>query len=109
MKLANPFSNETRTLYLYSHACIRCSSNGNNRGGMELNHIFGRVSGSPYNASLLCHECHSHIGHSVEEHIELFLKNAQFLASVNYEPTEEDRAFIDRYVMPLYPRIKELW
>lgn len=108
MQLANPFSNETRHLYLYTHACLMCDSNGNNRGGLELNHIFGRVSDSPFNASLLCHECHSHVGHSQEEHAQLFFLNAKYLYEIGYEPTDDDYIFIDQYGIPLYPVLKRL-
>lgn len=79
---------------------------------LELNHIFGRVSGSAFNASLLCHECHSHVGHTQEEHAQLFYLNAKFLAEINYLPTEKDKIFIDDFVITLYPVInknKDLW
>jgi len=109
MILSNPFPNEVRTLYLYSHSCLLCTGNGNGVGGLELNHIFGRVSGSAYNASVLCHECHSHVGHTQEEHAKLFIMNAKFLAEIGYKPTAEDKIFIDSYVIPLYPVIKKLW
>lgn len=109
MKLSNPFPDEVRNLFLYAHACLLCGSNGNERGGLELNHIFGRVSGSAYNASLLCHECHSHIGHSKEEHAKLFILNTKFLVEIGYRVTEEDKIFIDSYVIPLYPVISKLW
>lgn len=107
MQLANPFSNETRHLYLYAHACLMCDSNGNNRGGLELNHIFGRCSDSPFNASLLCHECHSHVGHTQEEHAQLFYLNAKFLAEIGYEATADDKLFIDSYIIPLYSVINK--
>lgn len=94
MKLANPFSSRVRLLYLYAYSCIECGSNGNGRGGLELNHIVGRESASAFNASLLCHECHSHIGHTQEEHRRLFVKNLEWLLSQNYVPTEEDWDFI---------------
>mgnify|MGYP003529154572 FL=1 len=94
---------------MYTYACILCGSNGNTRGGLELNHIFGRVSSSAFNASLLCHECHSHIGHTQEEHSQLFFLNAKFLVENNYQATDDDKVFLDSYVMPLYPVIKSLW
>lgn len=81
------------------------------RGGLELNHIFGRVSASPFNASLLCHECHSHVGHTNEEHAKLFFLNAKYLQEIGYNRhlvTEDDLMFIDRYVTPLYPQISEM-
>lgn len=84
-----------------------CGSNGNNRGGLELNHIFGRISSSPFNASLLCHECHSHVGHTNKEHAQLFTLNAKFLMENNYQATEEDKIFIDGYVMPIYHEVSK--
>jgi hypothetical protein len=109
MKLSNPFPDGVRNLYLYSYACLMCGSNGNTRGGLELNHIFGRVSSSAYNASVLCHECHSHVGHTQLEHAQLFLLNSKFLAEIGYTATDEDKIFIDAYVIPLYPVINTLW
>lgn len=109
MHLSNPFPDEVRNLYLYCYSCLLCGGNGSQVGGLELNHIFGRVSGSAYNASVLCHECHSHVGHTPEEHAQLFLLNAKFLTEIKYEPTSDDLIFIDRYVIPLYPVINNLW
>lgn len=97
MKLKNPFSTNTRELYRDLWACMECGMNGTNKGGLELNHIVGRYSSSPLNASLLCHECHSHIGHSQEEMKRLFEKNRAYLKRIGYTETENDRQFIKDY------------
>jgi hypothetical protein len=62
---------------------------------IELNHTFGRVSDSPYNASPLCRECHSHVGHSKEEHGRLFGKTCFYLKLQGHNPSKEDLEFID--------------
>jgi len=97
MKLKNPFSTNTRELYRDLWACMICGMNGTTRGGLELNHIVGRYSSSPFNASLLCHECHSHIGHNQKEMKDLFEKNRAYLKRIGYVDTESDRQFIKDY------------
>jgi hypothetical protein len=91
--LRNPFPLRVRLLYLYEYSCIECGSNQN----LELNHIFGRESSSAFNASLLCRKCHSHVGHSQEEHKRLFWKNMAFLVRMRYEPIEEDWDLLRKY------------
>lgn len=103
MNLKNPFTQETRELYRYRYDCMLCGFSAD--GGLELNHIWGRVSASPYNASLLCVSCHGHIGHSQEEHAKLFVLNSRYLAQIGYKPTPDDMQFIDDYVMPIYNEI----
>lgn len=101
MQLKNPFSEQTRSLFLYNQYCFDCTSNGNNRGGLELHHIFGRVSSSALNACVLCHECHSHVGHTKEEHARLFMKTAEVLFANGYEPNQKDKDFFAEYITPL--------
>lgn len=96
MKLHNDFTPATRTLYLYARSCFLCGANGWNRGGLEIHHVLGRISRSPFNSSLLCGECHGHMGHSREEHQGLFVKTLEFLYSVRYVPTEDDLDFLRR-------------
>lgn len=93
MYLSNPFSQQTRLLYLYRYDCDLCGRNGQGRGGLQLHHIFGRVSSSPLNASLLCGECHSHMGHSFEEQKKLLHINLKFLALSNYHSSSENQGF----------------
>ena len=101
MQLKNPFPEEVRNLFLYNQYCFDCTSNGNGRGGLELHHIWGRVSSSAFNASVVCHECHSHMGHTSEEHARLFMKTAEVLFGNGYEPTYYDKEFFDNYVAPI--------
>lgn len=97
MQLKNPFSTKTRELYRDLWACMICGMNGTSTGGLELNHITGRDSSSAYNASLLCRLCHSHVGHSREEHIFLFHKNRKYLQKIGYVATEQDKEFIKKH------------
>lgn len=92
MKLRNNFTEETRNLYLYRYDCDRCGSNVM----LELHHIRGRCSNSPLNASILCHDCHGHVGHKKEEEQILFAKNLQFLVREGYELTSEDLDFLTK-------------
>lgn len=94
MDLAYPFSNETRWLYLYAYSCWMCGSNGTMRGGLELHHIYGRKSDSPFNSALLCGFCHRGISHNRQEHITLMQKTIEFLAKSGYgKLTKEDERF----------------
>lgn len=95
MFLNNPFSLDTRLLYLGVWYCWICGGNGQNKGGLELHHIVGRSSNSPLNSALLCHECHSHMGHSQEEERALFLKTLRFLRSIKYQLTSQDMYFME--------------
>ena len=96
MKLRNPFSQKTRNLYLYRHDCDICGMNGQDDGGLELNHITGRYSSSPTNASVLCSNCHRQIGHTQIEERYLFQKNLKFLLREGYKLTEEDLEFMKK-------------
>lgn len=75
---------------MYCTACWICGKNQN----LELNHIFGRVSASPLNASVLCRECHEHIGHSMEEEQKLLRLCIAFLVEQEYKLTADDDAFL---------------
>lgn len=91
MKLKNNFSQKTRNLYLYSRNCWVC---GRSDKGLEIHHVFGRVSKSPFNAAVVCLECHSHMGHSQEERRMLLRRAVRFLAREKYEFTKEDTDFL---------------
>lgn len=68
MKLKNPFSDETRQLFWEArYRCWKCGGNGTNTGGIELHHITGRDSSSPFNAAPLCKRCHNRVGHTNKE------------------------------------------
>jgi hypothetical protein len=94
MKLKNPFSDETRALFIFENTCWNC-----NRPNPELHHILGRVSSSPLNAYPLCPTCHSrHIEMKGEENIRKFLRQTiTFLVSINYKFNEKDIAFYEKY------------
>jgi hypothetical protein len=98
MKLQNPFSTKTRELFRDAqYSCWICGSNG---GGMtELNHIIGRESNNPLNASVLCRECHSHVGHSKEEHVQLLKKTMAYLVNQGYKLSEKDYGFIRKNIL----------
>lgn len=90
MKLCNPFTQETRLLYLYRYDCDKCGSNRS----LELHHITGRGSASPLNASLVCHDCHEHLNHNENEEQELFMINILFLIKEQYKITQNDIEFL---------------
>lgn len=91
MNLKNPFSQKTRHLYLYEYGCWIC---GRSDKGLELHHIFGRVSSSPYNGALLCIECHGHMGHDDIEQDTLLKLACEFLARMNYVADLRDKRFL---------------
>jgi hypothetical protein len=95
MKLKNKFSDETRALYLDKWDCDICGTNGQDRGGLELHHIFARVSDSPLNSSLLCNCCHSKMGHAIEEEQRLLRSTINYLSSNGYVLNDSDGEFLD--------------
>lgn len=65
MKLRNPFSEETRLIFLYVYYCFDC---GRSDQGLELHHITGRNDNSKENAFPICRVCHAKVKHTAEEH-----------------------------------------
>lgn len=94
MELRNPFPISVRNLFLYSQYCFQCKSNGNGRGGLELHHILGRVSGCALNACVLCHYCHEKVGHTRAEHSRMFRYTMTELYKIGYTLNEEDLLFL---------------
>jgi hypothetical protein len=94
MKLSNPFSQNTRNLFLYEYSCWTC---GRSDKGLELHHIKGRESNSPLNAYLICTECHSHANHSQEEEKEYLQTTMIFLLKQNYKFTNLDKEFLMKH------------
>lgn len=95
MRLRNPFSNETRNLYLDVHWCFYC---GRSDRGLEAHHIYGRESSSPFNLAPVCLHCHGHMGHSTKEQRELLKETTNYLLStVRYVPTTDDMVFLERH------------
>lgn len=94
MKLSFPFPIEVRKLYLDCWKCWLCGENGQRKGGLEIHHVLGRVSDSAFNSSVLCKDCHSHMGHSQEEECKLFLITLQYLYEIDYKPKTPDYDFL---------------
>lgn len=91
MKLANPFPENVRLIYLYVYACFEC---GRSDRGLELHHITGRDSLSAFNACPLCKVCHNAIIHTNYEERKYFRINKDFLLKQHYQPIEYDFEFI---------------
>lgn len=91
MKLKNPFSNKTRLLFIHVHSCSKCGKNQS----LELDHIYGRVSNSPLNVSVLCRKCHmgkvadGYLGKIVQ-----LKKTSDFLKNNGYKITKKDKNFL---------------
>ena len=94
MQLSYPFPLEVRKMYIDCWTCWICSQNGQQSGGLELHHVLGRISDSIFNSSVLCHKCHSHMGHSQEEEQQLFLITLKYLYDLHYVPIEKDYDFL---------------
>ena len=116
MQLKHPFPPTVRNLYLGVWYCFyigedgkQCNSNGIGRGGLELHHILGRVSGCAFNSCLLCKQCHNSIVHNIDEHRRLFVQTLRFLHSINYKPTEEDIQFVAKYDRILTGKYLDVW
>lgn len=92
MKLANPFPPEVRLLFLYVYSCWEC---GRSDLGLELHHIWGRISGSALNAAPICPACHNRIKHDIPTHRRLFKKTIDFLALTDYKTVPADADFLD--------------
>jgi hypothetical protein len=92
MKLDNPFPQSVRNLFLYVYWCFKC---GRSNRGLELHHIFGRVSASALNACPLCKFCHGEIVHTVEEEQELLKITINFLVREGYKLKPVDDSFLD--------------
>lgn len=96
MKLAHPFSTETRLLFMDLWECALCGENGQENGGLELHHIWGRINESPFNACVLCKKCHGHVGHSLQERIKCFVWTVNKLSQQGYSITQEDENFFKK-------------
>ncbi len=93
MNLKFPFPEEVRNLYLYTYSCCLCGSNQM----LELRHILGRISDSAFNSAVVCHECHSKMGHSTEEHQRVFNKSVVVLHEIGFNPEQKDIDFLIKY------------
>jgi len=91
--MKNNFSEETRALFIFRYDCDICGSNKN----LELHHIKGRVSDSPCNASLLCHNCHykhhNKKPFTEEQKKQMLQKTFKWLCKIDYKFTRKDGEF----------------
>lgn len=95
MHLQNPFSDDTRNLFIWKYDCDVCGKNGWN----ALHHVLGRESNSPLNASTV-HNQVCHIGNgslsTFDVRKKLLKKTLKFLIDNNYNLTAEDVEFINK-------------
>lgn len=94
MNLKNPFPLRVRVLFMDAWECWICGENGTRTGGLELHHIWGRVSSSALNAAPLCHVCHEKVLHTRSTHWYLLKKTIRFLARASYIWLDEDIEFM---------------
>jgi len=85
----NNFSDETRALFIFENSCWLCGSNQN----LELDHILGRVSNSPYNAFVICRICHTNKNSKIKANQLQITK--YFLEIQKYKNNEEDLSFLE--------------
>jgi len=96
VRLKNPFTEETRNLYLYQYSCQCC---GRSDRGLELHHIKGRSSNSKLNAIVLCLDCHKIIGHTDEEEGKYLQITIRFHLQEKNELNEDDIMFYEDNVL----------
>lgn len=101
MRLRNPFSDETRALFIDVYACYLCGRNQ----PLELHHIFGRESACAFNASVLCLFCHEHVRHDDETRARLTVCTVRILRAQGYRPGEDDWAHLRRHPF-LIPHVR---
>ena len=93
MILKNPFSPETRELFIWNYDCWICNMNNWDSG----HHILGRISASPLNFCPIHNQkCHLKNGKlsTFEVRKELLAKTYEYLKKSGYILTDEDRLFI---------------
>lgn len=78
-------------LFLYCYSCFNCQRSDR---GLEIHHITGRDSDSPFNAIPICLECHRVVGHTHKEEKHFFDLTIDFLARERYHPTDDDWQFV---------------
>lgn len=105
MKLKYPFAQDVRLLFLYTYACSECGRSGE---GLELHHIFGRVSDSPFNAIPLCKICHGKVGHTLQEHARYSQWTINYLHEEGYRITSKDEGFLSETVLPTIIKQNEI-
>ena len=96
MQLRNSFPTWVRQIFMDCWACAKCGRNGQGRGGLEIHHIWGRISDRALNGAVLCNECHGHVGHSREERRGFFSWTIYWLTKQEYKISSDDRVFLDK-------------
>jgi len=74
--------------------CYWCFSCGRSDRGIELHHIYGRISASPLNCSPQCTYCHSHMNHNQDEQRTLLMKTIKYLTGIDYKFKPADYDFL---------------
>lgn len=96
--LKNPFSEQTRWLFLQEKGYIYCWECGRSDLGAEPHHILGRVSSSPFNAAPLCSLCHGNVSIDKQGKIRKYLKKTKdYLFKIQYFVTKKDKEFLEKY------------
>jgi hypothetical protein len=106
MKLDNPFSTDTRVLFMDHYQCAWC---GRSDQGIQLHHITGRGSSSPFNCFPICMVCHEKMCHSQEEEQKCFAYTFKLLYNQGYKPQREDYIFLAEQHDRLFTEELKLW
>lgn len=96
-RMQNEFTNETRELFRWNYECFICGKNNQD----ALHHILGRENNSPLNVCPI-HNFSCHLENSGQLNTDkikgkLLRKVRQFLVDNNYQLTEDDLRFIEKY------------
>lgn len=97
VQLNNPFSDETRELFVWNYACWICGMNGID----AAHHILGRRFSSSLNFCPIHNTvCHLNNGslNRFEVQAKLLKKTLDFLQNIQYELVDEDKEFIRKNV-----------
>lgn len=103
----NKFTDEQRKEFAFVKNCFDCGK----AGGLELHHIFGRVSNSVFNAYPICRKCHQKGSVGSWEQSKLkFLDIFEFLHKEGYKPNKKDMVFLEDTIgqMHLEDQIKKI-
>ena len=95
--LLNPFSQDTKELFLYNYNCWEC---GKSSEGLSGHHILKRVSNSPLNLAPLCPACHAKGDiHWFSKRSKYLKKTLNYLKTIKYKLTNKDKLFLEKYKM----------
>lgn len=79
--LQNPFPIWVKEVFSVGVYCFKC---GRTDQGIELHHIVGRTSCSPFNACRLCHVCHELARHTKEDEYQYSMLTHSYLCKVKF-------------------------